>query len=81
MTKIFLFVIIIDEAIQLNQYKNTGKIIKYKGKIYPSYVEIARVFDVDYDTFRRRMERGWSIDEALDPQLKKTSLILKKEQK
>lgn len=60
--------------IKFNMYKNgkriigkpSGNKISYKGKAYKTYAEIAKNYEIDSDRFLHRINRGWSIDEALD---------------
>lgn len=39
--------------------------IKYNGLTYKSQVELAKAFNVNYNTFRTRLYQGYTVDEAL----------------
>lgn len=72
--------------IKFNMYKNgkrtigkpSGNKISYKGKAYKTYAEIAKDYEMNSDRFLKRINRGWSIDEALEiPILKNTGRLPK----
>lgn len=45
--------------------------ITYQGRKYVSINDIARYYNVDIDNFRKRIYKGWSIDEALNIPVRK----------
>jgi len=44
---------------------DSKKDIKYLGKVYSSYNELCEKFNVNYDSFKERMLKGWYIDDCI----------------
>lgn len=49
----------------LSDSKKGNEVIIYRGKRYNSYSELAKSYNIKPDTFRRRLRKGMSIEEAI----------------
>lgn len=49
----------------LTEGKNKRKVTDHKGSSFSSNTEMAKYYNVNLDTFRDRIKRGWSLEEAL----------------
>lgn len=49
----------------LTEGKAKRKVADHKGNSFSSNTEMAKYYNVNFDTFRDRIKRGWSLEEAL----------------
>lgn len=49
----------------LTEGKGKRKVTDHKGNSFSSNTEMAKYYNVNFDTFRDRIKRGWSLEEAL----------------
>lgn len=58
--------------------KPTKNIISYKGKSYKSFSEMAQDYGIDQRNFDKRINRGWTLQEALEIPIERSQFRLNK---
>ena len=63
----------VEEALGIKEREPKSRVpIEFKGKKYNSGKHFAEEFGLVYPTFKKRRRDGWTLDECLNPKLRKT---------